>query len=106
MSFEDPEDLEGMFDTFDGFGVVALYRVAGQGDGVEVAVIRNAGDRGADIFGRATISEASGFLMLISEAPGLARDDTFEIGGRIHTVNAEPVRDGFERVWLFGAPPG
>ena len=81
----------------------ALWRAGGEGEGVPVRVIRRAPDRIATFGDGRFVTDSVLIDVRISEAPGLARGDTFEIAGQIYEVASEPVRDADRLTWAAEA---
>jgi hypothetical protein len=77
----------------------AIWRAGGAGAGVPVRVVFRAPDV-ANNFGGGRFVAAGRFVDIrISEAPGLASGDTFEIGTASYIVQGEPLADEYNLIW-------
>lgn len=100
---EDDDDLAGFFDP-DEFGVAAIYRAGGAGGGVPVVLLPSRPDRAVALFGSTGLVATSVFLARVSEIPAPAAGDTLEIGGVLHAITGDPVRDDGRGLWTIEAP--
>lgn len=81
------------------FGVAAIYRAAGTGDGVAVTVVRSRATADTVSFGVALRLGSQILHVRVSEAPALAKGDTFTIDTEVLTVSGAPARDGLATMW-------
>lgn len=84
---------------FSAFGVSAAYRVGGAGEPVTVTVVRETPTADATGFGVTMRGDVELIHVRVSEAPDLAKGDTFTIGDETLTVAAAPRRDGLGTMW-------
>jgi hypothetical protein len=77
----------------------ATWRVGGAGAGVAVRIVFRAPDSVNDYGGGRFVATSRFVDVRISEAPGLAPGDTFEIGSATHVVQGEPLADDDNLIW-------
>ena len=83
----------------------ALWRQAGAGAGLPVAVIRVRPAQEFDIGGAKLVNDAILFDVSAGMAPTIDENDTIETGGTIYTVQAPPIRTMDSRIWRLDVRP-
>lgn len=78
--------------------VDAIYRASGDGDPVDVRVMRSRPDESAIYTGARFVADTIRLELRVSEVADLNVGDTFEIDGETFAVQGEPLRDA-ERLW-------
>lgn len=68
------------------FGVAAVYRVGGSGDGVEINVLRSMPDVRMEWAGAAVAAGAVVFRLLVADIPDPVAGDTITIGDDVYRV--------------------
>jgi hypothetical protein len=77
----------------------AVYRPAGEGDGILVRVMLRRPDR-IESFGETRLLTDTTLIdVRTTEVPMLSAGDTFDIDGDSYLVQGEPVRDSERLVW-------
>lgn len=85
--------------AFARFGVAATYKAGGVGAGTDVTVIRSRATADTVAFGTALRMGSEIVSVRVSEAPDLAKGDTFTIGGEVLTVGGKPALDALASMW-------
>lgn len=85
--------------VFDTFGVAATYKAGGVGAGTAVTVVRSRATADTVAFGTALRVGSQIISVRVSEAPDLAKGDTFTIGAEVLTVGGKPALDALATMW-------
>ena len=81
------------------FGVTAIYRPGGVGDGTSVTVVRSRATADTVSFGVALRVGSEIVNVRVMDAPELAKGDTFTIGSEVLIVAGKPALDALVTMW-------